>query len=117
MRTIVERQSLARSNLKNLIREVLLRLGEDPERDGLRDTPARMERSMQYLTKGYQENLEGILLGAMFDVAYDELVIVSRTLRCLVCANTTFCRSSARSTSFIFRTEFLALIPPPPSAF
>jgi len=35
-----------------------------------------MERSMQYLTKGYQENPEEILLGAMFDVAYDEMVIV-----------------------------------------
>jgi GTP cyclohydrolase I len=51
------------------MREMLVRLGENPERDGLRDTPERMERSMQYLTKGYQENPEEILLGAMFDVA------------------------------------------------
>src|SRR5450759_5425381 len=55
---------------------MLVRLGEDPERDGLQHTPERMERSMQYLTKGYQENPEEILLGAMFDVAYDEMVIV-----------------------------------------
>ena len=37
------------------MREMLVRLGEDPERDGLRDTPERMEDSMQYLTKGYEE--------------------------------------------------------------
>jgi GTP cyclohydrolase I len=58
------------------MREMLVRLGEDPERDGLRDTPERMERSMRHLTKGYQEDPEEILLGAMFDVAYDEMVIV-----------------------------------------
>ena len=76
MRAILESQSLAGTGLQELMREVLVRLGEDPERDGLRDTPERMERSMQYLTKGYQENPEQILLGAMFDVAHDEMVIV-----------------------------------------
>jgi GTP cyclohydrolase I len=55
------------------MREMLVRLGEDPERDGLLDTPERMERSMQYLTKGYQEDPKELLLGAMFDVAYDEM--------------------------------------------
>ena len=69
MQTILEPQSLATTSLQELMREMLVRLGEDPERDGLRDTPERMERSMQYLTKGYQENPEEILLGAMFDVA------------------------------------------------
>src|SRR5271167_2262091 len=76
MQTILELQSLGGTSLQEFMREMLVRLGEDPERDGLRDTPARMERSMQYLTKGYQDNPEKILLGAMFDVAYDEMVIV-----------------------------------------
>jgi GTP cyclohydrolase IA len=76
MRAILESQSLTGTGLQELMREMLARLGEDPERDGLRDTPERMERSMQYLTKGYQENPEQILLGAMFDVAYDEMVTV-----------------------------------------
>jgi GTP cyclohydrolase IA len=76
MQTILEPQALDSSSLQELMREVLVRLGEDPERDGLRDTPERMERSMLYLTKGYQENPEEILLGAMFDVDYDEMVIV-----------------------------------------
>jgi GTP cyclohydrolase I len=64
------------SSLEELIREMLCRLGENPERDGLRNTPVRMARSMEYLTKGYQESPEEALLGALFDVAYDEMVIV-----------------------------------------
>ena len=76
MQTIREPQTLASMTLQDLMREMLVRLGEDPERDGLLDTPERMERSMQYLTKGYHEDPEEILLGAMFDVAYDEMVIV-----------------------------------------
>jgi GTP cyclohydrolase I len=76
MQAILESQSLTGTGLRELMREMLVRLGEDPERDGLRDTPERMERSMQSLTKGYQENPEQILQDAMFDVAYDEMVIV-----------------------------------------
>jgi GTP cyclohydrolase I len=76
MQTTLDPQSLADSSLQDLMREMLVRLGEDPERDGLRGTPERMERSIEYLTKGYQEDPEEILLGAMFDVAYDEMVIV-----------------------------------------
>jgi len=63
MQTILETQSLANTSLQELMREMLVRLGEDPERDGLLHTPERMERSLHYL-------------GAMFDVAYDEMVIV-----------------------------------------
>jgi len=61
----------AGTKLQELRREMLVRLGEDPERDGLQQTPERMERSMKYLTKGYQENPEELLLDAMFDVAYE----------------------------------------------
>ena len=76
MQAILEPQSLADASLQDLIREMLVRLGEDPERDGLQNTSERMERSMQYLTRGYQEDPEEVLLSAMFDVAYDEMVIV-----------------------------------------
>ena len=51
MQTILEPQTLVGTGLQDLMREMLVRLGEDPERDGLRDTPERMKRSMQYLTK------------------------------------------------------------------
>jgi GTP cyclohydrolase IA len=76
MQTILEPQSLASTSLQELIKEMLVRFGEDPDRDGLRNTPERMERSLQYLTKGYQDDPEETLQGAMFDVAYDEMVIV-----------------------------------------
>jgi GTP cyclohydrolase I len=58
------------------MREVLVRLGEGPERDGLRNTPERLARSLQWLTKGYQENPEKILQSAMFEVDYHEMLIV-----------------------------------------
>ena len=49
---------------------MLIRLGEDRGRDGLQNTPERMERSMQYLTRGYLEEPGEVLLSSMFDVAY-----------------------------------------------
>jgi GTP cyclohydrolase I len=59
-----------------MYREILRRLGEDPNRDGLLATPMRIEKSMAFLTKGYDEDPMKILRGAMFDVDYDEMVIV-----------------------------------------
>ncbi|HEY4048888.1 MAG TPA: GTP cyclohydrolase I FolE [Acidobacteriaceae bacterium] len=56
--------------------ELIARLGEDITRDGLVKTPERMEKAMAFLTKGYKEDPRGILRGALFDVAYDEMVIV-----------------------------------------
>ena len=59
-----------------MYREILSRLGEDPSRDGLLATPSRVEKSMAYLTKGYNQDPAKILRGALFDVDYDEMVIV-----------------------------------------
>ncbi|HEX4022696.1 MAG TPA: GTP cyclohydrolase I FolE [Acidobacteriaceae bacterium] len=59
-----------------MYREILARLPEDPDRDGLLRTPERVEKSMQFLTKGYGEDAKEILRGALFDVDYDEMVIV-----------------------------------------
>jgi len=61
---------------QELYREMLSRLGEDPNRDGLLRTPERMEKSLQFLTKGYGEDARKILRGALFNVDYDEMVIV-----------------------------------------
>ena len=69
-------ESLTDASLQSLLRELLVRLGEDPQRDGLLDTPKRMEKALQYLTRGHTENPEKILQGALFDVNYDEMVIV-----------------------------------------
>src|SRR4029434_3857633 len=59
-----------------LIRSILTEIGEDPHRDGLVKTPERVDRAFRYLTSGYQKSAEELLNGALFDVAYDEMVIV-----------------------------------------
>jgi GTP cyclohydrolase IA len=68
--------SLVGASLQDLMRETLIRIGENPDRDGLLNTPERFEDSLQYLTKGYAEDAKEVLLDAMFDVAYDEMVII-----------------------------------------
>jgi len=76
MRESVESVSLVSASLQDLVRETLMRIGENPDRDGLLRTPERFEHSLQYLTKGYEEDAKEVLLDAMFDVAYDEMVII-----------------------------------------
>ena len=58
------------------IRSILLKLGEDPTRDGLVNTPMRVNQSLRFLTSGYRMNADELLNKALFDVAYDEMVIV-----------------------------------------
>lgn len=67
---------LEQFSTQDLYRELIARLGEDPDRDGLKRTPERMEKSMQFLTRGYEQDAAAILRGAMFDVDYDEMVMV-----------------------------------------
>ena len=55
---------------------VLQALGEDPFRDGLARTPVRIEKALRYLTSGYSADINEIVNGALFDVEYDEVVIV-----------------------------------------
>jgi GTP cyclohydrolase IA len=62
--------------LSGHIRKVLTAIGEDPTRDGLLKTPERVERALQFLTQGYQQNAETLLNHAMFEVHYDEMVVV-----------------------------------------
>ena len=61
---------------EDLVREMLTRIGEDPDREGLLRTPHRVEKAMEYLTKGYHETPQEILNDALFTVSYDEMVIV-----------------------------------------
>lgn len=61
---------------QELYRELLIRIGEDPTRDGLLRTPERMEKSMAFLTRGYTMDVTKVLHEALFDVDYDEMVIV-----------------------------------------
>ena len=71
-----EPATLTSVGYEDLVREMLVRLGEDPNREGLSNTPKRVRKAMQYLTKGYREDPEALLKGALFTVNYDEMVIV-----------------------------------------
>lgn len=74
--SIIEPAFLDTVPTQDLYRELLARMGEDPNRDGLLHTPERMEKSMAFLTRGYTMNLTEVLHRALFDVDYDEMVIV-----------------------------------------
>ncbi len=76
MKMTVEPVTLTSANFEDLVREMLVRVGEDPTREGLALTPGRVARAMQDLTKGYTQNVEEAINGALFTVDYDEMVIV-----------------------------------------
>ena len=76
MKKIDEISPVSEASTQELLRELLVRLGEDPSRDGLLRTPERMQKSLEYLTKGYDQDADKVLQGALFDVPYDEMVIV-----------------------------------------
>ena len=77
MKDLVDSQTtLTSASLEELTRELLVRLGEDPTREGLLRTPERYANAIQYLTKGYNEDPHEVLKGALFSVDYDEMVIV-----------------------------------------
>ena len=68
--------SLDTASTQDIYRELLRRMGEDPTRDGLTDTPKRVEKSMDFLTRGYGQTVTEVLHDALFEVDYDEMVIV-----------------------------------------
>src|SRR5256714_8374743 len=68
--------TLTSASFEDLVREMLVRLGEDVSREGLTRTPTRVHRAFEFLTKGYREDPERLLNNALFTVSYDEMVIV-----------------------------------------
>ena len=62
--------------MKDSIREIIIKMGEDPNRQGLIDTPERVMKSMEFLTRGYKQNLDEIVNGALFDAESDDMVIL-----------------------------------------
>jgi GTP cyclohydrolase I len=62
--------------LEEKVHAFLRELGEDPGRDGLLKTPQRVAKSLRFLTSGYHQDIEKVLNGALYEVAYDEMVIV-----------------------------------------
>jgi len=76
MKTPAEPASLTSASFEELVRELIVRIGEEPEREGLIRTPHRVQKALEYLTRGYKEDPEAMLKGALFTVNYDEMVIV-----------------------------------------
>jgi GTP cyclohydrolase I len=62
--------------MQQLIRQLLAELGEDPSREGLANTPERVQKALSFLTSGYRANIDEVLNGALFSVDYSEMVIV-----------------------------------------
>ena len=58
------------------VREILAKLGEDPDRDGLLRTPQRVEEALKFLTSGYRMDIQKVVNGALYEVKYDEMVVV-----------------------------------------
>ena len=59
-----------------LVRQLLVELGEDPDRDGLLKTPARVARSLAFLTRGYRQTPRGVLNGAVFDAGANHMIVL-----------------------------------------
>jgi GTP cyclohydrolase I len=72
----VETPTVTNASFEDLVREILVRLGEDPQREGLVRTPNRVHGAYEFLTKGYREDPDAMLKKALFTVTYDEMVIV-----------------------------------------
>ena len=62
--------------MERLVRDLLKEIGEDPTREGLDKTPARVAKAWEYLTSGYRQDVHGVLNEALFTEEYDEMVVV-----------------------------------------
>ncbi len=62
--------------MKDLIKQILIDIGEDPTREGLLNTPERVEKSLKFLTSGYKVNIEELVNDALFHEDYDEMVLI-----------------------------------------
>jgi GTP cyclohydrolase I len=75
-RSSTESPTLTSASFEDLVKEMIVRLGEDSTREGLLNTPNRVHRAFEHLMKGYKEDPEALLKNALFTVTYDEMVIV-----------------------------------------
>ncbi len=63
-------------DIEPTVRKLLSQLGENPDRNGLQETPKRVAKALTYLTQGYHQDIDTLLNGALFPIQYDEMVIV-----------------------------------------
>jgi len=71
------RKQIIMSDFEAAVRKILQEIGENPDRQGLADTPKRFEKMYSELTRGYNQTPEALINGALFDVDYDEMVVVT----------------------------------------
>ncbi len=71
-----QQQTVTEAEMMHAVRTLLIGLGEDPDREGLKDTPKRVMKALQFLTKGYHESLDELLNGAVFTEDANEMVLV-----------------------------------------
>jgi GTP cyclohydrolase IA len=76
MKQTIEPASLTSASFEELVKEMLVRLGEDPGREGLLRTPTRVHHAFEFLTRGHNQDPDALLKNALFTVSYDEMVIV-----------------------------------------
>jgi len=72
----LESPTITSASFEDLVHEMIVRLGEDPAREGLVRTPERVHRAYKHLLRGYKEDADAMLKAALFTVTYDEMVIV-----------------------------------------
>jgi len=65
-----------KENIKKLIKKLLFEIGENPNRDGLINTPARVAKAWDFLSKGYKQDIKTLINGAVFEEKYDQMVLV-----------------------------------------
>ncbi len=74
--TTKQQPPVSEEEMRQAVRTLLLGLGEDPDREGLRDTPKRVVKALKFLTSGYHQSLDELLNGAVFHENTDEMVLV-----------------------------------------
>lgn len=74
--TTTQQPLVSEEEMLQAVRTLLLGLGEDPDREGLRDTPKRVVKALKFLTSGYHQSLDELLNGAVFHENTDEMVLV-----------------------------------------
>src|SRR5690348_6325588 len=71
-----EKAEARNPHMEEIVYDLLTEIGEDPEREGLLNTPRRVAKAWEFLTRGYKKDIHEVLNGAIFEEKYDEMVIV-----------------------------------------
>ncbi|HNO33348.1 MAG TPA: GTP cyclohydrolase I FolE [Nitrospira sp.] len=75
-RSKVADEAASQDPIEGLMTQLLVEVGEDPDRNGLLNTPKRVAKAMRFMTQGYRQDIDHLLNGALFPIEYDEMVIV-----------------------------------------